>query len=246
MLPCTPTGLRQGQLTRHRLRLASSHPPNRTAVAGAPPPGPLLSPGSPPSQSAREPERLLTAISPLPTRHHPPGPSPLQVLRAAWCAAPAAVGSLATFRFSAKIPYTTTGEVQGMVRANHNSSRRALSYEASPAAQVPPPGTPSQTSLPYTGIGVGRVRASLPCTCTTTGRPRPTPGGLPYTAAHPGLSRGFGFCPSQPGLPCTPPRADRRSRPPSSLSRSNPQRIPVSRDLYWGNRGEGRLTLSRS
>lgn len=71
---------------------------------------------------------------------------------------------------------------------------------------------------------------------------------LPYTRPHTTLSTGTRFSPSQTGLPCTSSRTrESGKRTPSlSLTLANPQRIPVSRDLYWGNRGEGRLTLSRS
>ncbi len=53
---------------------------------------------------------------------------------------------------------------------------------------------------------------------------------------------------SQPSLPGTSAGPDDGRPGPDLLatSLSRPQRTPVSRDVCWGNRGEGRLTLSRS
>lgn len=78
-------------------------------------------------------------------------------------------------------------------------------------------------------------QTNLPCTYPTPGRAHTT------LNQHAILTKS-----DQLTLYLLPHARIRQADPLPSLTLANPQRIPVSRDLYWGNRGEGRLTLSRS
>ena len=192
----------------------------------------------------------------MPTRHQPPGPSSRRPYALPGTPPPPAYARWPLSDFPLKYPAPRSMVWSESAypapptrnrRAGRQAGRQAQGPPADPSREAPsarPIRDPAQVKPAYPRPRPAQqYQPALQATC-------PTPRSLPYTTAPPAGARPgptgpgcclLGFSQVSPAYPA-PPRAQpllRHSPPPPTHPR-------LRGNLHWGNRGEGRLTLSRS